>query len=749
MKKITLSFVLLLAFMSSFQSFATDVSGLITSNTTWTVANSPYFVRANVLVTYGNTLTIQPGVTVKFDSAMSIQVDGALIAQGNSASGIMFTSNTTNTAGAWGYIYFSDLSTDAVYQGNVYSAYSSGCILEYCTIEYAGSNAVANNGAIKLENAHPFINHCTIRNNKASGIRANNLSSDFKISNCLISSNTSIDNGGGIFINNNTSSTSGTVLITNNTINDNTATADGGGVFANVQNSRTLVITSNIIDGNTAMNGAGICNSFHGNAIITDNVVINNTGLGSYGGGIYNSTFANSLVKNNVIANNQLTSTTANAGAGVSIVNQSATQLFNNVIADNSATNSGGGILNMQSASSIKNNHVVNNTAHDQAGINLNNSINDSVWSNTFVGNTNTNTINANNACMYFTLDYPTISKNNVFGNACALDLYCDDEAGTSDIFAPNNWWGANTYASISALIFDNVDNSAMELVNFTPFFIQADTLAPIAPPTAVSKANIGGGQVHLTWASNTEFDLAGYHIYYGGFNGYSFTNMITVGAVTSYTITGSITDTYAVTAFDNTYATANENATTLVNDNMMNGNESWYGFAHANCNGLAVSVASTIATCLNCANGSATATVVGGTSPYTYLWNTNPPQTTSSITNIFPANYTVLVTDYNGCSQSTSVVVGYNTNGITEFDNTAVGIYPNPANDLVHIDASSLSSQEYSISLFTLSGQKLKSELVNGAHSKLNVNDVPNGMYLLELRTKSGLKNQKLIINR
>ena len=133
----------------------------------------------------------------------------------------------------------------------------------------------------------------------------------------------------------------------------------------------------------------------------------------------------------------------------------------------------------------------------------------------------------------------------------------------------------------MQAKIYDWSDNGNLGVVNYSPFLTKPDTTAPISPPVNVIKSNPGGGQVKLTWSRNPEPDIAGYHIYYGGFNGYSFNNIINAGNDTSYILSGvSISDTIGVTAYDRTYSPANEDNATIVNDNMTNGNESWYTIA-------------------------------------------------------------------------------------------------------------------------------------------------------------------------
>ncbi len=659
---------LLVVIIFVFQTFATNVSGIISNNTNWTVANSPYIVTGNLLVGFGTTLTIQSGVVVKFDSTTTLQIDGTLMALGTNGSPVLFTSNTSNHAGAWGYIYFSDLSTDAVFQNSIYGGYVSGSILSYCTIELAGGLNITDNGALKLNNAHPYITHCIISNNKASGIRATGLSSLLKIDNCSINNNISADNGGGVSISS-SSLANGYTLIANNTFNNNSATTDGGGIFLAFQNNNILEISNNIISTNTATNGGGICNSQKGLALISHNIIISNKSTGANGGGLFNNNNGNAILSANIISNNKTTGAQS-GGGGISMANQSSTRLKNNVISDNMSTSNGGGVYSYQSSTVMSNNQIVNNTSFEEAGIYFNSSSNnDSISYNTVVQNKCTDLNNHWTSSMYVTLDFPFITNNNIFENSTYLNLYNDNDNGTGVVFAANNWWGSNVDSTVQRKIYDGVDNANLDLVDYLPFLAKPDNSAPIAPPANVIKKNIGGGHVLLTWNRNTETDTVGYHIYFGGFNGYKFNNVINVIGDTIYTLTGvAITDTIAVTAYDLGYNSANDITSTIVNDNMTNGNESWYSFANSNCSNFIATVAGTDATCYSCNNGSALVTVSGGMTPYSFVWNTNPIQNSIMASNLYPTTYKVIVSDNNGCSITDSVVI-HSPNSIKEFN--------------------------------------------------------------------------------
>lgn len=111
----------------------TNVSGNISANTTWTTMQSPYVVTGDVRVLPGVTLTIQPGVEVRFSytdganlgnypTKTELIVEGRLNAVGTATQGITFTSNRSGPNGAdWGEI----------------ALHSSDNALSWVTIRYA------------------------------------------------------------------------------------------------------------------------------------------------------------------------------------------------------------------------------------------------------------------------------------------------------------------------------------------------------------------------------------------------------------------------------------------------------------------------------------------------------------------------------------------------------------------------------------------------------------------------------------
>ncbi|MBU0992200.1 MAG: right-handed parallel beta-helix repeat-containing protein [Proteobacteria bacterium] len=168
---------LIILLMPGSPAFAeTEVSGIISGNTTWTSANSPYIVTGNIQVKETVSLTIEKNTVVKFRSGplstigYYIQVDGTLIAEGAVNESILFTSE--NKSGYWGCIAFTDISEDWD------SGASSGSIIRNCIIEYAGNSQGSGNSryggaSIKCFSAVPLIKDNIIRYSQGDGIYTN------------------------------------------------------------------------------------------------------------------------------------------------------------------------------------------------------------------------------------------------------------------------------------------------------------------------------------------------------------------------------------------------------------------------------------------------------------------------------------------------------------------------------------------------------------------------------------------------
>jgi hypothetical protein len=99
MKKLSLMILFLLSLALSLSAHAKDVGGPIIDDTVWTKAESPFIVKSHVTVIEDVTLTIEPGVTVKFDKDKSLLIDGTLVAKGTQSEKIIFTSNGEQKAG--------------------------------------------------------------------------------------------------------------------------------------------------------------------------------------------------------------------------------------------------------------------------------------------------------------------------------------------------------------------------------------------------------------------------------------------------------------------------------------------------------------------------------------------------------------------------------------------------------------------------------------------------------------------------
>ena len=78
---------------------------------------------------------------------------------------------------------------------------------------------------------------------------------------------------------------------------------------------------------------------------------------------------------------------------------------------------------------------------------------------------------------------------------------------------------------------------------------------------------------------------------------------------------------------------------------------------------------------CYGQATGTASVTTTGGTSPYTYSWNTTPVQTTITANGLAAGIYTVSVTDNKGCSTTASTIISQPTAALSANINSQTNV--------------------------------------------------------------------------
>ena len=148
--KLTASNVTVTGNGSGTKNFVNHRGGSITTNEVWRFFSVPWQVTAGITVAANGTLTLDPGLTVKFVSGTGIDVSGTLTAIGTPTSPILFSADSPYR---WLHLKF--------------LAGSSLSQISYATIMYAG---FSSSGALYVDNSSPTFDHVTISFSYSSGI---------------------------------------------------------------------------------------------------------------------------------------------------------------------------------------------------------------------------------------------------------------------------------------------------------------------------------------------------------------------------------------------------------------------------------------------------------------------------------------------------------------------------------------------------------------------------------------------------
>jgi hypothetical protein len=444
----------------------TEVGREINVDTTWTLVGSPYIVTSNIQVVAGVTLTIEPGVTVKFNKNLGMLVDGKLVARGTQANMITFTTNVPNpsinyengaNSGCWSQIKLSQTSPVATFDSS--DNYTDGSIFEYCIAEWGGS---LWSDVFLADFTSPFVNFCTIQNCVVGGvniINGNLADRPYKHPDLKIT------------------------RITNNTIKDSLVggiSMQGDSCFAfnnsisEVSNGIYAIGMNHTITGNTIKNlglyggssGSGhgiIVSSYSAYSDTLTNYEINYNTISDFAVGV--AIFAGGLIGSlNIFGNiiNNITTATEQAPVviycGENICPQNVYIGYNTFSNTKNISPAGGYAGAIYGYGTIEHNCFDNNTCGvDGANI------------------------------LYVTAN-SKINYNNFESSASGYDIYNTVPfAIDPDLDAKNNYWGTTDESVIQSKIFDFYTNMYYSKVLYAPFLTASASCDPSTSPTTTT----------------------------------------------------------------------------------------------------------------------------------------------------------------------------------------------------------------------------------------------------------------------
>ena len=77
------------------------------------------------------------------------------------------------------------------------------------------------------------------------------------------------------------------------------------------------------------------------------------------------------------------------------------------------------------------------------------------------------------------------------------------------------------------------------------------------------------------------------------------------------------------------------------------------------------------------------------------------------------------------------------------------LSIYPNPASDFITLNTENINNENRTLTIYNIVGELVRSETLSQNQQKINVEDLNNGIYMLEIKSEHGYEKQKLIIQR
>ncbi len=143
--------------------------------------------------------------------------------------------------------------------------------------------------------------------------------------------------------------------------------------------------------------------------------------------------------------------------------------------------------------------------------------------------------------------------------------------------------------------------------------------------------------------------------------------------------------------------------------------------------------------------NGSITSTPYGGISPYTIAWSTG--QSGMTITGLSAGNYTLTITDNQGCTYEETVMIGTTT--VNELEVDLLELYPNPTKGLVNLRMEGGTVALSDIAIYSIDGKLLQNHTQQNLKNGLSIDleNQPKGLYLLKITNDKKSLVRKIVV--
>jgi hypothetical protein len=104
--------------------------------------------------------------------------------------------------------------------------------------------------------------------------------------------------------------------------------------------------------------------------------------------------------------------------------------------------------------------------------------------------------------------------------------------------------------------------------------------------------------------------------------------------------------------------------------------------------------------------------------------------------------------TDLNGCTNSATAQISVDvcTDISSVSDLQGINIFPNPGSGIFTIESR---QKNYEVIIVNALGEEVYSSQINSYRSEVDLRNQPNGIYFLSIKTREGVLNRKLIINK